>query len=732
MSRLKILVGLLLSLPLALAGIAAAPEPVTASPAATGVGTAADRDGAFRPSADQHQTARVMQGLLSASRHAYRPKPLDDALSEQIFDRYLEALDPQRLFFTTADIEALRPLRGRLDDAIRDADLQPVFDLYLLYMQRVEQRIAAARARLERPFDFDTDKVWYFDREDAPWAADAAALDALWEKSIKNDWLRLRLAGREDPEIRRTLDRRYAQIVTRVAQLKPEDAFETFMNAYAGSIDPHTSYLSPRSAENFNLALRLSLEGIGAVLQNQEDFVVIRTLVPGGPAARSGQLGLGDRIVAVGQEDGAMVDVVGWRIDDVVQRIRGPKGSTVRLDVIPAALGPDGAQRRVEIVRDRVRLEEQAARRQVVEADGRRIGLIRLPTFYLDFEAKRRGDPDARSATRDVARLLGELEAEGVDGVVIDLRGNGGGSLTEAIELTGLFIDSGPVVQVREAGGRVSVEADEDPGVAWNGPLAVLIDRSSASASEIFAAAIQDYGRGLVLGETSFGKGTVQNLESLDRVLGSREPRFGHVKLTIAQFYRIEGDTTQFNGVVPDLVFPVTLDATLFGESTFDNALPATRIEPVRHVDYGDFAPLLLPLAQRHQTRLTADRELYWWAQDVAEFRADRARGSLSLNEARRRAERAEDEARRQARQLERVQLGLVDGLPDRADDGLQSDERDVAQQVADEQALEQHVDPLLQESARVLADAITLLERDAALASRVLPKTGQAGIWVE
>lgn len=720
------------ALPLALAGAALSPQVANGSAAAANAASAAPATPAFRPTVDQQGAARMVYGVLSDSRYAYAPKPLDDTLSSAIFGRYLESLDAQKLFFMQSDIDAFQKNERRFDDAIKGQSLQPAFDLYTRYMLRVSERVAFARERLKGEFDFSTDEVWRYEREDAAWAKDSAELDALWEKYVKNDWLRLKLAGRAPEEIRRTLDRRYAQMATRVNQLKPEDAFETFMNAYTESIDPHTGYMSPRSAENFNMSMRLSLEGIGAVLQSQDDYVVVRTLVPGGPAAKTGQLSVGDRIVAVAQGNGPMVDVMGWRIDDVVQLVRGAKGTTVRLDTIPAANGIDGAHRIVEIVRDRVKLEEQAARRQLIEADGKRIGVIRLPTFYADFEAKRRGDPDARSATTDVAKLLAELKAEKVDGVVVDLRGNGGGSLTEAVELTGLFVDTGPVVQVREAGGRISIESDDDAGVAWDGPLAVLVDRSSASASEIFAAAIQDYGRGLIIGETTFGKGTVQNLIDLDRFQNTREPRFGQLKLTVAQFFRIDGGTTQFNGVVPDLAFPVTLDASEFGESSYDNALPASRIQPATHRTYGNFAPMLLPLAQRHEARIAKDVEFGWWREDVAEFRKEREEGTISLNEATRRAEREEAEAKRLARTAERKRLGLDDSLPNRADDGLQADERDVAEQVADEKAAENHIDPLLRESAHVLADALGLLAGNQRLATQVLPETRQATLWAD
>jgi carboxyl-terminal processing protease len=479
--------------------------------------------------------------------------------------------------------------------------------------------------------------------------------------------------------------------------------------------------MSPRSAENFNMQMRLSLEGIGAVLQRQDDFVVIRTIVPGGPVAMGGKIKVGDRVAAVGQGDsGPMTDVVGWRIDDVVDLIRGKKGTKVRLDIIPADVGVDGPHKTVAIVRDKVKLEEQAASKSIIDVGGKKIGVVTLPGFYLDFEAARRGDPDARSATSDVAKLLGELKAQNVDGVVMDLRENGGGSLVEAVELTGLFIDKGPVVQVRESGGRVQVESDDQKGVAWDGPLAVLVNRSSASATEIFAAAIQDYGRGLIVGEPTFGKGTVQNLIDLDRWPTKEGPKFGQVKLTIAQFFRVDGDTTQHAGVVPEIQFPVTVDATEFGESTFDNALPATHIAQAPHTNLGNFAPLVPTLISRHDARVKSDKEFSWWAQDVAQFRAEKDKKLISLNEADRRAERDRDEAKRKQRQAERKAMGIDIDTPD-DDDGLQANERNVAKQVAAEEAAKKRPDPLLKETANILSDAITLLSGDSKLAAQVL-----------
>jgi carboxyl-terminal processing protease len=701
-------------LPLTLAIAAAAP-----APSAT-----------LSPTDAQAAATTLVYGLLSDSRYAYRPMALNDQLSADIYRRYFESLDSDKLFFTQADMTRFAAYRTELDDAIKDQNLKPAYDIFNTYVRRVDERSAYARSLLTKPFDFSTKETWAYDREKAAWAPDQAALNEIWRKYVKNDVLRLKLAGRSQDEIRKTLDKRYATLASRVHELRGDDVFENFMNAYAMSIDPHTSYMSPRSAENFNMQMRLSLEGIGAVLQRQDDFVVIRTLVPGGPAATSGKIKVGDRVVAVGQGDkGPMTDVVGWRIDDVVDQIRGTKGTKVRLDVLPADVGVDGPHKLVTIVRDKVKLEEQAASKSIIDVGGKKIGVITLPGFYLDFEAARRGDPDARSATTDTAKLLAELKAQNVDGVVMDLRENGGGSLVEAVELTGLFIDKGPVVQVRESGGKVSVENDENRGVAWDGPLAVLVNRSSASATEIFAAAIQDYGRGLIVGEPTFGKGTVQNLIDLDRWPSKTGPQFGQVKLTIAQFFRVDGDTTQHAGVVPEIQFPVTVDATEFGESTFDNALPATKIAAAPHSNLGNFAPILPTLLANHAARVAKDKEFTWWAQDVAQFRAERERKTISLNEADRKTERDKEDAKRKQRQAERKALGLTVTSAD-DDDGLQASERNVQQQVAAEAAAKARPDPLLRETAAILGDAVTMLSGNAKLAAQVLPVSHQAKIW--
>ncbi len=692
------------------------------------------------PSAEQATAAKLVYGILSDSRYAYRPRALDDSLSAEVFKRYLESLDPAKLFFTAADIDKLTTYRVKLDDAIKSGEVAPAFEMFALYQQRVNERVTHARGLLAKDiFRFDGSDRWEYDREDAPWVADTAGLDKLWQQSVRNDWLRLKLAGKQPDEIRKTLDKRYANMAKGVAELNGIDAFQTFLNAYAMSIDPHTDYFDPRAAERFEQSMSLSLEGIGAQLQKQDDVTVIRELVPGGPAMLSGKLKAGDRIVAVGQgANGAMEDIVGWRLDDVVDKIKGAKGTQVRLDIVPAEAVLDSKPNRIVLNRAKIRLEEQAAKGEVLTIPGidgqpeRRIGVIKLPAFYQDFEGKRRNSDDYASATLDSKKLLRGFREQNVDGVVIDLRNNGGGSLTEAVELTGLFIDKGPVVQVRESGGRVQVDSDSDAGVAWDGPLAVLINRGSASASEIFAGAIQDYGRGLIIGETTFGKGTVQNLLDLDRWPMNNGQRFGQVKLTIAQFFLPGGSSTQNKGVVPDIRFPVSVDASEFGESTYDNALPWTRIAAVPHTQYGDFAPLLPQLKSLHDARVANDKEFQWWSEDIAQFREETAKKSISLNEAERRAERDRDAAKRKQRQEARKTMGLdIDPLAEDTDDGLTSSERNVAQDAAREKAAQKRPDPLLRESAAILVDAVHVLGSDKPLSAQVLlTEARKPGQW--
>jgi carboxyl-terminal processing protease len=709
----------------------------------------------MKPVAAQTQAALWASRVMA--RYHYKALPLDDAMSAKIFDNYFEALDSEKLYFVQSDIDQFAPARTKLDDAINNENLTLPFAIFNMYHQRFNERMTYARSLLKTKFDFTADESLQLDREKAPWAKNEDEARDLWRKRVKNDWLRLKLAGKDDKAIRETLDKRYENYQARLRKLNNEDVFQMFMNAYATAIEPHTNYLGPRSADNFDIAMRLSLEGIGAVLQTRDEYTVIREVVPGSPAALSGKLKVGDRVVGVAQGPNApFTDVLGWRIDDVVQLIRGEKGSTVRLDVLPADAGPDAKHVTVSMVRKKISMEEQSAKKSIIEIkDGnlkRRVGVISLPTFYQDFEARRKGDKEFKSATRDVQRILGELKKEKVDNVLIDLRNNGGGSLIEAVELTGLFIDKGPVVQQRTAEGRVEVESDTNAGLAWDGPMGVLINRGSASASEIFAAAIQDYGRGLVIGEPSFGKGTVQTLIDLDRFSQNDKVRYGELKMTIAQFFRINGGTTQLRGVTPDIKLPVTSDIEKFGESSFDNALPWVAIKPATYVPAGDLKELVAPLQKRHEARIAKDKDILYLQEDIAEVLKLRKDNLISLNEAVRRKERDAQDARARLREARLAGGKATVGdepaagpgakearskvpLPTRPakavvatkssrnhDDGLQADERNLAAELANEKAARDAKDVLLQEAAHILADEVGMLKTDTRMATRVMP----------
>jgi len=614
--------------------------------------------------ADQVTTSKLVYGLLSDSRYAYRPRALDDALSQEVLTEYLKALDPAKVFFTAQDVAGFQAAyANRLDDAIKSGQVDPAWAIFSVYRQRVDERTAFARKQLKGDFDFSKDERYEYDRKDAPWA-DAAALDALWRQSVKNDWLRLKLAGKQPDEIRKTLDKRYAATVKSVDQLNGSDAFQTFLNAYTNTIDPHTDYFNTREAERFNQLMSQSLEGIGAQLQKQDDVVVIRELIPGGPALLSGKLKAGDRIVAVGRHDGpATQDVIGWRIDDVVQLIRGKGGTLVRLRVLPGGAAPGTAEKTLAFTRNKVTLEAQAAQKSLhtIERGGRsyRIGVINVPGFYQDIAAQNAGDADYRSTTREALAEFKKTLGPKLNGLVLDLRGNGGGYLPEATAFTGLFIDRGPVVQLRDAGGRTEVLDDPDPGVAYTGPLAVLVDRFSASASEIFAGAIQDYRRGVVLGQQTFGKGTVQNLVPLDGY--ARKPVNGQLTVTIGKFYRVTGESTQLRGVSPDVPLASLIDLKDVGESALDEALPWDRIPGVPYrAEQGDgVVPAVL--ASEEGARAAADPDYRWLVADIAAVQEVRRQTSVSLNLKARQEERATLDRDRLARENKRrAALGQV------------------------------------------------------------------------
>ncbi len=656
----------------------------------------------------QHLLASRLATRFVSGYHYHRSK-LDQDISTRVFDQYLSLLDPNRMYFTAADIEDLERYRPHLEKSLKSADLDPAYDIFNRYTKRVDERIAFARDRLKAGFDFSQDEKFYFDRSEAPWAEDESVLEDYWTRRVKNDYLRLKLTDKDDEEIVEMLDERYAGMARRISEFNSEDAFQFFMNAYTRSIEPHSSYLSPRSVENFEISMRLSLDGIGALLQRETEYTSIVEIIPGGPADLDGRLKEGDRIVGVAQGDEEMVDVVGWRLDDVVQLIRGERETVVRLDVLPAESGMSGPPTTIELVRNEVKLEEQAASAEVIELPDQTIGVIKVPVFYVDFAGRAANIPDYRSSTRDVRNLINELVEQGIDGLVMDLRGNGGGALVEATTMTGLFIDEGPVVQVRDSRGRVNLEEDREPGMAWDGPLAVLVDRRSASASEIFAGAIQDYGRGVIIGEPTFGKGTVQNLIDLDNISRS-DVGLGQIKLTMAQFYRIAGGSTQSKGVWPDIRLPTPGDPADVGESALDYALPWAEIEPADYESMADLQGLIAEAQQRHAIRLESDEELVALVDDIANWEADAEKKWVSLQESTRREEMAEAEARRAER------FGQNDeALADESNENEASDE--------EEQKPEDDI--YLMESARILADLMALDAEQKKMAHRDIPMVG-------
>jgi len=594
---------------------------------------------------DREQVIASLNVVELLKRHHYNKPPLNDERSAKIYEGYLKLLDPARSYFTAADIAEFDQWRSKFDDFLKSGDLEPGFVIYKRHLDRLKERLDFTLAQLDKgveSFDFSIDESLLVDREKAPWAKNSAELDDLWRKRVKDEVLRLKIAGKEPKAIQELLTKRYKNQLARLEQTRGEDVFQAYINAFAQSYDPHTNYLSPDNAENFDINMSLSLEGIGAVLQSDNEHVKVVRLVPAGPAEKSKQLAPADKIVGVAQADGEMVDVIGWRLDEVVKLIRGPKGSVVRLEVIPASNAPnDQTSKVVSITREAVKLEEQAAKKSVLKLahEGRdyKLGIIEVPAFYLDFKAFRAGDPDYKSTTRDVKRLLSELQKDKVDGVLIDLRNNGGGSLQEATELTGLFIDQGPTVLVRNSDGRVDVLADENTGTYYTGPLAVLVNRLSASASEIFAGAMQDYHRALILGGQTFGKGTVQTIQPLNH---------GELKLTLAKFYRVSGQSTQHQGVIPDIEYPAVVDTKEIGESALPEAMPWDSIRPAIRPELDPFKPFLAELKARHDARTAQNPDFVFTRDRLSLAQQLMRETTVSLNETQRRAQHATIEAK--------------------------------------------------------------------------------------
>jgi len=663
-----------------------------------GNAAAANKWDSLQPDRDEIVASLNVVELLK--RHHYSKPPLDDARSVIIYDSYIKLLDPARSYFTAADVAEFDKWKTQFDDFLKSGNLDPGFTIYKRYLDRVKQRLDFALAELNKgvdKIDFTTKETLLIDRKDAPWMKNQAELDDLWRKRVKDEVLRQKIAGKEPKQIQETLTKRYKNQLARLDQTRAEDIFQAYINTFAQSYDPHTNYLSPDNAENFDINMSLSLEGIGAVLQSDNDQVKIVRLVPAGPAAKTKQVAPADKIIGVAQGNKEMVDVVGWRLDEVVKLIRGPKGSVVRLEVIPASNAPsDQTSKIVSITREAVKLEEQAAKKSVLKLkqDGRdyKLGIIEIPAFYLDFKAYRAGDPEYKSTTRDVKKLLTELQKEKVDGVVIDLRNNGGGSLQEATELTSLFIEKGPTVLVRNSDGRVDVLEDENPGAFYKGPLALLVNRLSASASEIFAGAMQDYHRALIIGGQTFGKGTVQTIQPLNH---------GELKLTLAKFYRVSGQSTQHQGVLPDIDYPSIIDTKEIGESALPEAMPWDTIRPVVKPAADPFKPYLTQLKAQHEARSDKDAEFTYIRDRLALTKKLMDEKTVSLNEQDRRARHDEVEAKQLALENTRRKAKGEEPLKE-----LKKEDED-ALPVEDENTKPED-DAYLSETGRILIDYLS------------------------
>lgn len=613
--------------------------------------------------AERHERATEIITHIINTYH-YKSRPLDDSLSTSILDRYLDSLDPNRSYFLASDISNFDKYRFKLDNRLKDEDLVPAFDIFKIYRKRVDERINHAIAMLDNDFDFTIEESYRFDRRDSDWARTKAELDEIWRKRVKNDVLNLLLAKKDDAEYVDTLTKRYERIRTNTFQLDSNDIFQTFINSYTTSIEPHTAYFSPRESENFDISMRLSLEGIGAVLTTENDYTVIQHIIPGGPADLSNQLHDEDKIIGVGQgKNGEIVDIIGWRLDDVVDLIRGPKGTTLRIEILPKNSGPEGPHKMITLVRNKIKLEEQAAKSSIIEIpeSKRKIGVINVPTFYIDFAAQARGDKNYKSTSGDVRKLIAKLKEASISGLIIDLRGNGGGSLSEALELTGLFIEKGPIVQTKDSTGRIDINDDPDPSIVYSGPMAVLVDRNSASASEIFAGAIQDYQRGIIIGEPTFGKGTVQNIVDLDRFISNADEEHGRLKTTIAQFFRVSGGSNQHRGVIPDIILPTANISSDYGEKSLDNALPWDQVKPAKYIKVMSTPDDISMAEARHKQRIKSDRafQLLIEEQELIEETSNQKEISLLMSE-----RKAEREKLQETREQLENEIRIAQGLP--------------------------------------------------------------------
>jgi carboxyl-terminal processing protease len=624
----------------------------------------------LHPDEKQIEVSRQVASLIA--NYNYKKVPIGDSLSRLIFDNYLKSLDDNRVYFFEKEVIEFKENRDLMDDQMVMGDLEPAYHMFNVYLERYVNRIQFMIAQLPNtPFDFTKNESLVYNREKLPFMQTQAEMDAYWMQRLKYDLLNLKLAGTDEAKSKETLKKRYENLLSQIAKIESYDAFQSLMTAYTESIDPHTNYFNPNNAAKFNIDMARSLEGIGATLKFENDFVMVAAVVPGGPADKSGQIAIDDKFVAVAQGDGEFVDIVGWRLDNAIQLIRGAKGTTVRLKIV--SKGQDIASPKIiSIVREKIVLQDQSVKKEIktIPSNGKeiKIGIIDIPAFYADFKAYQAGDLNYKSTTRDVKLIIDSLKAAKVDAIVVDLRSNGGGSLMEAIDLTGLFLKQGPVVQVRDTKNKIEVGEDDDPSILWDGPMAVLIDRFSASASEIFAAAIQDYGRGIIIGTQSFGKGTVQNSIDLDQMMGEgaskvigNTNKFGQINLTIAKFYRINGSSTQHKGVSPDIAFPMVFAADKYGESAEPAALPWDEIKRSNYKTLANIAPIKRVLIEKHDKRMKGNKDFEYLLADIKELKLRDAETSATLNEMAAKKERDEKEAESLARDNEkRIARGLA------------------------------------------------------------------------
>ena len=610
----------------------------------------------LKPKPIYGKEAKVVAYLLENSH--YRKIQLNDSLSSVILDGYIKSLDNNKTYFTTEDLKSFERYRYIIDDLTKSENVEAAYAIFGVFRKRFDERMQRVTNLVNQDFTFNVDEYYETDRDKEPWCKNDKELDDVWRKIVKSQALSLKLTNKSPEEIKKTLKERYDRLIKSYKDLNSEDVFVFYMNSITEAYDPHTNYFSPDAADRFKQSISLSLEGIGARLQTENDYTRVVEVLPGGPAEKSNLVHVNDKIVAVGQgEAGEMVDVIGWRIDDVVKLIKGPKGTKVRLHILPAETGVNGGPVEIMLVRDKIKLEDQQAKKTTVnyQKDGKnlKLGVITLPSFYMDYEAYQKGDPNYNSTTRDVRKLVSELQNEGVDGLVIDLRNNGGGSLAEAIDLTGIFIKNGPVVQVKNSANHIEVGSDDDPGIAYNGPLVVLTNRFSASASEIFAGAIQDYHRGVVVGESTYGKGTVQSVVDLDRFINEPKEEVGQLKLTFQKFYRVTGSSTQHKGVTPDVKLPSALDPEQFGESSSPSALPWDEIRGTLYQKTPVINDKVIAgLNRSYHERLKNDLALSRFVDDTEEARKSMKDTKISLNEVVRKKEMEEAEKKAAARKL--------------------------------------------------------------------------------